>query len=105
MGQIVNLMSVDAQKIQDSTIMSTLIVDVPVLWILSTYFLWGTVGPSAMAGFGVLAVLIPLNSVYFAEVLRKLQVLDCVIYLAFLLKMFLINNKRDSLDLFNHCRL
>ena len=73
-GQIVNLMSVDAQKVQDFFLYTTLLWSVPLLIGLATYFLWMELGPSCMAGFAVLCVLVPLNALYFARKAMKLQV-------------------------------
>ena len=71
-GEIVNLMSVDVQRIMD------LVPFVNMLWsgvlqiAVALYFLWGKLGPSVLAGLGVMILLIPINSVIAAKV-RTLQ--------------------------------
>ena len=73
-GEIVNLMSVDSQKLQDAFIYA------PMLWeVLATlapvlYFMWASVGPASMAGMGVILVMFPLNGILLANQVRKLQV-------------------------------
>ncbi|OWA52394.1 Multidrug resistance-associated protein 1 [Hypsibius exemplaris] len=72
-GEIVNLMAVDAQRFAE------LIHRVQILWSapfqisLALYFLWQALGPSALAGLGVMILLIPINSVTI-RYLRRLQV-------------------------------
>ncbi len=73
-GQILSLMSVDAQKIQDFFQYTTLIWSLPVMIILAMYFLWQTIGPSCLAGLAVLLILIPLNAMFFARKAMHLQV-------------------------------
>jgi len=41
--------------------------------ILAMYFLWGTLGPSTLAGLAVMVLLIPFN-VLIARTVHKLQV-------------------------------
>lgn len=61
-GEIVNLMSVDAQRLLE------LMTYVHILWsgpfqiALALVFLWFTVGPSIFAGFGLMVLLIPVNA-------------------------------------------
>lgn len=73
MGQIVAVMSVDAQKIQDFFTYSSLVWSVPVTIIGSTYLLWMEVGPAAFAGLAVLFLVIPLNALFLARKAMKLQ--------------------------------
>ncbi|KAK2171195.1 hypothetical protein NP493_1094g03011 [Ridgeia piscesae] len=73
-GEIVNLMSVDAQKLQDAPPFLHLIWSAPLVVALCMYFLWQQLGPSAMAGLLFVLFMIPF-SVAFAEKMRKLQVL------------------------------
>ena len=67
-------MSVDAQKINDFFLYTTLLWSVPIMIGVAMYFLWAEVGPSCLAGLGVLCVLVPLNAMYLAKKAMKLQV-------------------------------
>ncbi len=73
-GQIVNLMSVDAQKVQDFFLYLSLMWYVPLLIAVDLYFMWQQLGPSCLAGFAVLCLVVPINGVYFARVAMNLQV-------------------------------
>ena len=72
-GEIVNLMSVDAQKLQDAPPFLHLLWSAPLVVGLCMYFLWQELGPSAMAGLLLVLFMIPFNAA-FAEKMRKLQV-------------------------------
>ncbi|XP_035695059.1 multidrug resistance-associated protein 1-like [Branchiostoma floridae] len=72
-GQIVNLMSVDAQRLADVSTQLHMIWSAPFQIAVSLYFLWQTLGPSIMAGLGVMILLIPINAV-IANKTRQLQV-------------------------------
>ncbi|XP_029456115.1 canalicular multispecific organic anion transporter 2 isoform X2 [Rhinatrema bivittatum] len=61
-GEIVNLMSVDAQRFMDLTTFLNLLWSAPLQICLALYFLWQTLGPSVLAGFAVMILLIPLNA-------------------------------------------
>uniref|UniRef100_A0A1I7UPW7 ABC transmembrane type-1 domain-containing protein n=2 Tax=Caenorhabditis tropicalis TaxID=1561998 RepID=A0A1I7UPW7_9PELO len=61
-GAIVNLMSVDIQRIQDMTTFIMLFWSAPLQILLSLYFLWKLLGVSVLAGFIILILLIPFNS-------------------------------------------
>jgi len=76
-GQIVNLMSVDAQKIQDAFQFWHLIWSVPLLVGFSMYFLWQTIGVSCLSGMAVLILLVPVNGLVLANRVRRLQVREC----------------------------
>lgn len=87
-GEVVNLMSVDAQRFMDLTTFLNMLWSAPLQIFLALYFLWqvcsalspfsfplrsflgGTdgwflqnLGPSVMAGVAVMVMLIPLNAV------------------------------------------
>merc|ERR1711892_527232 len=64
-GEIINLMSVDAQKFQDVSTYLHMIWSGPLQISLSLYFLYQELGPSLFAGIGVMLVLIPINSKVF----------------------------------------
>lgn len=62
-GETVNLMSVDAQKLMDVTSFIHLLWSNVLQIILAIYFLWAELGPSVLAGVGVMVILIPINGV------------------------------------------
>ncbi|XP_062499702.1 multidrug resistance-associated protein 1-like [Corticium candelabrum] len=72
-GEIVNLMAVDAQRFMDLMMYFHMIWSSPLQIILAVFFLWQTMGPSVLAGVGVMILLIPVNAV-MAFITRKLQV-------------------------------
>ncbi|EGT43916.1 hypothetical protein CAEBREN_28994 [Caenorhabditis brenneri] len=71
-GAIVNLMSVDIQRVQDMTTFIMLFWSAPLQILLSLYFLWKLLGVSVLAGFIILILLIPLNS-YISIKMRNCQ--------------------------------
>ncbi len=72
-GEIVNLMSVDAQRMQDVVGYLWMVWSAPLQIIIAVYLLWGIIGPSVLAGLGVMILLIPVNGV-LASFQRKLQI-------------------------------
>ncbi|XP_017881737.1 multidrug resistance-associated protein 1 isoform X2 [Ceratina calcarata] len=60
-GEIVNLMSVDAQRFMDLMAYINTIWSAPLQIALALYFLWGILGPAVLAGLAVLLILIPIN--------------------------------------------
>ncbi|XP_068817678.1 ATP-binding cassette sub-family C member 2 [Capricornis sumatraensis] len=62
-GETVNLMSVDAQKLMDVTSFIHLLWSNVLQIALAIYFLWAELGPSVLAGVGVMVILIPINGV------------------------------------------
>uniref|UniRef100_A0AAR2KJ02 ATP-binding cassette, sub-family C (CFTR/MRP), member 3 n=1 Tax=Pygocentrus nattereri TaxID=42514 RepID=A0AAR2KJ02_PYGNA len=62
-GEVVNLMSVDAQRFMDLTTFLNMLWSSPLQIILALFFLWQTLGPSVLAGVAVMILLIPLNAV------------------------------------------
>ena len=72
-GEIVNLMSVDAQRFMDLLPYLHVVWSAPLQIILALVFLWYSMGPSIFAGVVVMILLIPINAV-FAQKSRKLQV-------------------------------
>uniref|UniRef100_A0A8D8XGU9 ABC-type glutathione-S-conjugate transporter n=2 Tax=Cacopsylla melanoneura TaxID=428564 RepID=A0A8D8XGU9_9HEMI len=71
-GEIVNLMSVDAQRM-DITPYLNMLWSAPLQIGLAIYFLWGIIGPSVLAGLAVMIILIPVNG-YVATRVRNLQI-------------------------------
>ena len=66
-GQVVNLMSVDAQKVQDLYLYGNLLWSLPLTITLCIVFLWQTIGPSCLAGLALLLILLPINTMYLAN--------------------------------------
>ena len=62
MGEIVNLMSVDAQRFMDLMTYFHMIWSAPLQIILSLVFLYFTMGYAIFAGFVVMILLIPVNA-------------------------------------------
>lgn len=72
-GEIVNLMSVDAHRLMLVTSYINTIWSAPLQIVLSMYFLWKILGPSVLSGLVVMIILMPINAL-IAEKDRKLQV-------------------------------
>ncbi|XP_059352167.1 multidrug resistance-associated protein 1-like isoform X3 [Daphnia carinata] len=72
-GEIVNLMSVDAQRFMDLTTYLNMLWSAPLQIGLAIYFLYQILGPSVFAGLGVMILLIPVNGV-LANATKKLQI-------------------------------
>uniref|UniRef100_A0A673CN78 ATP-binding cassette, sub-family C (CFTR/MRP), member 3 n=1 Tax=Sphaeramia orbicularis TaxID=375764 RepID=A0A673CN78_9TELE len=60
-GEVVNLMSVDAQRFMDLTTFLNMLWSAPLQIMLALYFLWQNLGPSVLAGVAVMILLIPFN--------------------------------------------
>ncbi|XP_051653941.1 ATP-binding cassette sub-family C member 3 isoform X1 [Manacus candei] len=61
-GEIVNLMSVDAQRFMDLMTFLNMLWSAPLQIFLALYFLWEALGPSVLAGVAVMVLLIPFNA-------------------------------------------
>lgn len=72
-GEIVNLMSVDAQRFMDLVTYLNMIWSAPLQISLAIYFLWQILGPSVLAGLFVMIILIPVNGV-IANKAKNLQI-------------------------------
>ena len=72
-GEIVNLMAVDAQRIQDVACFVHLVWSVPLTVALCMYFLWQQLGPSVLAGLLLMLLMVPVNGL-IAHKTGKLQV-------------------------------
>lgn len=102
-GEIVNLMSVDAQRFMDLTTYLHMIWSGPLQISLSLYFLWQTLGPSALAGIAVMVLLIPINAV-IAHKIKEYQVglffsmLFCENYLMVFASLFVVMKQVDCLS-------
>uniref|UniRef100_A0A8C9ZNG8 Multidrug resistance-associated protein 1 n=1 Tax=Sander lucioperca TaxID=283035 RepID=A0A8C9ZNG8_SANLU len=62
-GEIVNLMSVDAQRFMDLITYINMIWSAPLQVALALYFLWQNLGPSVLAGVAVMVLMVPINAV------------------------------------------
>ena len=80
-GEIVNLMSVDAQRFIELSSYLNMIWSAPFQMCVSLYFLWMTLGPSVLAGVGVMIILIPVNAL-IAKKTKALQVQKILSYWA-----------------------
>jgi len=72
-GEIVNLMAVDAQRFMDLTTYLNMIWSAPLQIGLSVYFLYNVLGVAVFAGLGVMILLIPING-FLANATKKLQI-------------------------------
>uniref|UniRef100_A0A3Q3DWN2 Multidrug resistance-associated protein 1 n=1 Tax=Hippocampus comes TaxID=109280 RepID=A0A3Q3DWN2_HIPCM len=61
-GEIVNLMSVDAQRFMDLIAYINMIWSAPLQVVLALYFLWQNLGPSVLAGVAVMVLMVPVNA-------------------------------------------
>ncbi|XP_037669575.1 multidrug resistance-associated protein 1 isoform X1 [Choloepus didactylus] len=62
-GEIVNLMSVDAQRFMDLATYLNMVWSAPLQVILALYLLWLNLGPSVLAGLAVMILMVPVNAV------------------------------------------
>ncbi|XP_076072715.1 multidrug resistance-associated protein 1-like isoform X2 [Mytilus galloprovincialis] len=62
-GEIINLMSVDAEKIGNCMWSVNDVWAIPLLFSISFYFLWQTLGPSVLVGLIIILLLVPVNFV------------------------------------------
>ncbi len=72
-GEIVNLMAVDAQRFMDLMNYINMIWSAPYQIALALYFLWNLLGVATIAGVGVMIIMIPANG-FVARKTRSLQV-------------------------------
>ncbi|KAI8093508.1 multi drug resistance-associated protein MRP [Halteromyces radiatus] len=71
-GEIVNHMSVDAQRLMDLCTYLHIVWSGPLQIVIALVLLYGTMGPSIWAGVAVLILTIPLNT-YLAKKMRAYQ--------------------------------
>lgn len=83
-GEIVNLMSVDAQKFQDTPAYMHMIWSTPLTIALALYMLYQFMGPSVFAGLAAMLLLVPING-YVANKTKFLQV--CVVLIVVILQV------------------
>nr|XP_033798422.1 multidrug resistance-associated protein 1-like isoform X2 [Geotrypetes seraphini] len=61
-GELVNMMSSDAQQLMDLTVNLHLLWSAPFQILMATIFLWQELGVSVLAGVAVLVLVIPINA-------------------------------------------
>ncbi|KAI9023065.1 multi drug resistance-associated protein MRP [Phycomyces nitens] len=71
-GEIVNRMSVDAQRLMDLCTYLHIVWSGPLQIVIALTLLWNTMGPSIWAGVAILILAIPLNT-FLARKMRSLQ--------------------------------
>ncbi|XP_075710611.1 multidrug resistance-associated protein 1-like [Rhinoderma darwinii] len=71
-GELVNLMSSDAQQLMDLTVNVNLLWSAPFQIFMAIVFLWQELGASVLAGVAVLVLIIPLNA-YIAAKVKQLK--------------------------------
>ncbi|KAL4659052.1 multidrug resistance-associated protein 1-like [Arapaima gigas] len=71
-GEIVNLVSADTQKLMDFVVYFNAVWIAPIEIALCLFFLWQHLGPSALAGIATVILIFPLNG-FIAKKRSKLQ--------------------------------
>lgn len=74
-GEVVNLMSVDVQRIMEMTPYINMLWSAPLQIAGAIFFLWQQLGPSVLAGLLVMILLVPLNGMIAAKS-RQYQILQ-----------------------------
>lgn len=69
-GEITNLMSIDADRFTDLLLFIHLIWSAPLQIIIAMYFLWSILGPAVLAGLAVMLISMPLTGILL-NVIRK----------------------------------
>ncbi|XP_074510409.1 multidrug resistance-associated protein 1-like isoform X1 [Sebastes fasciatus] len=72
LGEIINLVSADTQKLMDFVVYFNSIWVTPIEIALCFYFLWQLLGPSALAGTTAVVLIFPLNG-FIAKMRSRLQ--------------------------------
>lgn len=72
-GEIVNLMAVDAQRFLELTSYINALWSAPLQIILALYFLYDMLGPAVFAGLGVMIILMPISG-FIANKNKTLQI-------------------------------
>ncbi|XP_023083270.1 multidrug resistance-associated protein 1-like isoform X2 [Piliocolobus tephrosceles] len=71
-GEIINLMSADAQQLMDLTANLNLLWSAPFQILMAIYLLWQELGPAVLAGVAVLVFVIPINALAATKI-KKLK--------------------------------
>ena len=72
-GEIVNLMSADAQRFMELTTYLNMLWSAPFQICVSLYMLWNILGPAVLSGVAVMILLIPVNA-FIAKKNKAFQV-------------------------------
>ena len=97
-------MSVDAQRLQAFPHITTVLVDVPLLTIITVALVWQFLGVASLAILVVLALIVPLNGVWIAKLISNLQVPVIKLYkLEFQLLEYFIILKKSFKAIFYFC--
>ncbi|CAH1794382.1 unnamed protein product [Owenia fusiformis] len=75
-GEIVNLMSVDAQKLQDAPNLFHYLWSSSLLIIVVTAMLWQILGVAALAGLVIMSFIAPFNTGYVGSKIKGLQTIQ-----------------------------
>ena len=73
-GEVVNLMSVDAERLSDSMIFIHFLWVTPFTVVITMIFIYQKLGPSSLVGLAYLVIVLPLNSWLLGRFTRKYQV-------------------------------
>ena len=77
-GEVINLVSVDAQKVDETFSMLNELWACPLQIIIAMVLLWNVMGPSSLAGVVILFILAPINGLILVKKFTKLQVCECI---------------------------
>uniref|UniRef100_A0A8C0EKF6 MRP1 protein n=1 Tax=Bubo bubo TaxID=30461 RepID=A0A8C0EKF6_BUBBB len=95
-GEIVNLMSADAQQLMELTVNINLLWSAPFQIIMAVIFLWKELGPSVLAGVALLLLVIPINALIAAKVKRlKVRYLNNHCFFVLLKYVFMSIRERE----------
>lgn len=72
-GEIINLMSADAQQLMEVTANINLLWSAPFQILMAISLLWQELGPAVLGGMAVLVFVIPINALVATRV-KKLKV-------------------------------
>nr|XP_040143134.1 multidrug resistance-associated protein 1-like [Ictidomys tridecemlineatus] len=72
-GEIINLMSADAQQLMDLTANLSVLWSAPFQILMAVFLLWQELGPAVLAGVAVLFLVLPINA-FVAIRIKKLKV-------------------------------
>ena len=72
-GEIVNLIAVDAERLQQFPLYIGAAVTLPLLLVISVALVYDIVGAAALAVFVVVVTVLPVNGIWVANIVRKLQ--------------------------------
>ena len=72
-GEIVNLIAVDAERLQQFPLYIGAAVTLPLLLVISVALVYDIVGAAALAVFVVVVTVLPVNGIWVANIVRQLQ--------------------------------